>query len=325
MNWNQRQAVSGLARFTPLAFVAPNSPLFRFETRGLSYGRDADALMSRMFQRMRLIVSATMATTLAFIVLGLALSSGDGWYEFLWYGIGALFAAGFLDRFYLDFSAAAMSLDTVSRDIDAGRFDLIALTDVSARNVTRAKYAVAQIRAWRLLATAMGVRLAAVMSGAVALIVTPLIAPRRDDVVDIYAGFAELFDESADVALASLLVIGCLVILLGVYVIEPRWRLYPICAASVAVSTQRQAPAFALFSVILCVGWTWVAQIVALGATILILVLTLSLLITPICGGMYLVFVFSGAAFGLRQMYTGMSDFWLNRARKRIWQLGGAP
>jgi hypothetical protein len=325
INWNNRRIPRWLDRALPHAYVMPGSPLFAYEARGLRWGQDADDLVRRMALRIRLIVGIALGIWAVFMIGMAAFGSDSGWYDALWYAIGLNFILGFLDRFYLDFIAVTISLDDIGRDFDAKRWDLMCLTDISSRNIIRAKYAFAQIKAWRVMSISIGIRLAAVTTTFATLLFTPILFPNNDDIPNIYRGIVETLRGSAGDGFFVVAFITFMFAVFGLYIVEPRWRLKALSAASLAVSSQRRQSTFALLSGFAAVGSIWFCQILLVGVSGFIVFISGQFFLDPAAAGVYILFFIGVFSYALYGLYIGLANYWLEGAYQRIRRMGGAP
>lgn len=245
-----------------------------------------------------------------------------------------LLGASLLDKFILDFSAATASLDAIEDDVRHGHFDLICLTDVRMNAYLKAKHAVAQMRSWRLMCRDMGFRLGLALAIIGHLLFLPLLLSERIPDSSIFglpqpatpgmaasAGPSELEDV---LVLVSLL--PGMFALVAVYVLEPRWRLRSLAAASIAVSTQRKRAPFSLLYALGTLIGVWIMQILMAIAAMIALSQFMPI---AFISGMFAGFVLLVAAAVLLLIihigYRILTDTWLTRSWRRLVKWGGSP
>jgi hypothetical protein len=330
-----------LDRTLPHIFITPDNPVFAYELRRLPKDRTVAELKRFTRRRLGWMIGAGAALW-GILVLAMILSDdAASLYSALWQIVLFLLVISALDRFVLDFSAATGMLDNIRRDIDDQRWHLIQLTDISSKVVIRAKYAAAQIRAWRLLITVIGLRLLTGVMALLTILVIPLLSPLltfppyRMTYLDPYAATAAAFRASAAEAFTALTIWVALAIALAVYIYEPRWRLRALTAASLAISARLRDPALALFSAVGSVLGLWVLQGTLAFIALLVFNVMIALIITSferagsealafVLGGLFLVVYSLLSGVAIFTLYNGLASHWLDRAYRRLRQLGGA-
>lgn len=201
---------------------------YAFEARHLKRGRTPDDLYDITRRWMLRIAGVTIVLWL--VVAALA-SSPEGREALLWV-LGIVFVASLLDKFYFDFIALAAGLDSVSKDFTESRWDLICLSDASMVELIRAKHVVTQIRGWRAMLAALGLRVSVIIQVLLWLFVAPFFSSRQWHDSGIYT---ITFDSSSDLLAFFGVIISTFLICVA-YLLEPRWRLRALAAASVRSS-----------------------------------------------------------------------------------------
>jgi hypothetical protein len=330
-----------LDRTLPHIYITPDHPVFVYELRRLPRDGTSAELKRFTIRRLGWMIGGGAALWSVLVMAMILSGNAIGYYNALWQIVLFLLVISVLDRFVLDFSAATGMLNSIRQDIDDQRWQLVQLTDISSKEVIRAKYAVGQIKAWRLLTTVIGLRLSTVVIALLALLVIPLLSPllnfrpMRMDYFDPYAVTAAAFRASPGEAFTALMIWVALAIALAVYIYEPRWRLRALTAASLAISSRLRDPALGLLSAIGAVLGLWALQATLAFLALLVFNLMVALIIAsfghtgsePLAfflGGVFFVLysLLSGAA--ILTLYNGLASHWLDRAFHRLRQLGGA-
>jgi hypothetical protein len=259
-------------------------------------------------------------------VIGLIVSGGaESWYNAILTGLNLLFIASIFDRFVLDFAAVTSALNSINKDIADGRWDLICLTHASTREMIRAKYAVAQIRTWRVLTVVIGLRLIVVVFTLLTLFVAPLFVSLPSYYASPYYLVGSLWGAPLDEILLAIMIVPAAFATLGLYIYEPRWRLRALTAASVAVSSQMRQTTLGILAGLGAVFGVWMAQVIMVGAAFALTLFLGSLLWTPVGLGVYLIVQVALIAFMTYHVYDGLAGYWLDRAYERMVRMGSAP
>jgi hypothetical protein len=130
-----------------------------------------------------------------------------------------------------DLNYLAQTVTSIGHQIESGQWDMLRLTTLHRRDILMAKFAVAQIRAWRWMAADVALRLggAAFALGLILFWVFPPVKefylPRSVPVILVF--FA---------------------IFVAVYVLEPLWRMRAIVALGMAVSARIHHSNFAVLA-----------------------------------------------------------------------------
>lgn len=301
----------------PHALVDPKSPIFKYEARSLKRGQTPGDLLWITRQRIMWIVASV---GLLWLVCLLGMRSGgdpETVYVTVWQGWFFAVGLSLLDRFVLDFTAVLAGLDRINEDTTSGRWDLIMLSNISIKQLMYAKFAVAQIRVWRTAVLVVGARLGIVLFASLQLFVLPLFLPQETNILNLYRGL-EGSDYGPDLLILVFFMLAAMVLMSGVYIVEPLWRLRVLAAASLAVSSQRLSPTFALLGALGAVLGVWITQIMlALAASFITSFLWFSFfsgITAGFCVNLYVL----GVGSMIYNTYKSMTTRWLNRAYRRL-------
>lgn len=208
----------------------------------------------------------------------------------------------------LDFISVRAALDSISGEVSAGRWDLLRLTSLHGEGISRAKHAVAQLRAWRGVLVLGGARFAAAWIYCVSYGLLYLTNP-------------VWVSGTPSRPLESALFAVVIVFTLTIYVLEPLWRMKAMTALGMVISTYvLNTPAAMLVGVgmILVV---WLAQLVVL----VVLFIGLTIFATPIyfsasfiAAFLYLLLAGFITALTIHGFYAIMQSWCLRRVVRRI-------
>ena len=259
----------------------------------------------------------------------------DSWFNMM-ENIGWVFLAiTFGDRFIYDFICLVSGLNRISREIKGGSWEIISVTDVNVDHMVQAKHAFVQTRVWRAMSIIMGLRLGIVLVGMAHILLASVIT------VDEYNSLGSLLDEMFDaiiddpfVLLAFLILLLTYVFAVYFYVIEARWRLRVITAASLSVSSRIRSTTMGLLYGLGTIIAFWISQIFVAGVVIFTTSAMFSIMTgwaqvidysTTYTVGIFTFFLFVvlfTATIGYIN-YHDMADYWLSNASRRLIALKG--
>jgi len=204
----------------PHALITTANPVFDYELRRVRWPRSVEEL-----QRYTLNV----LIALHLIIGGLWLVSrlfynrpNAGTALLMTYALIALSSVVIMvaaDLYYI-----LTTVGAINHQIAAGQWDLLRITELRGENILLAKYAIAQIRAWRFLSVEVAIRVAGLVLGV-------------------------LFEPQIFVVLVLTLPVSwCLMILVAGYVAEPLWRMQAIIALGVAIAARVHNHTFAILT-----------------------------------------------------------------------------
>ena len=227
-------------RYSPIGYVSPDNPVFRFESRTIKRGTAAALWRSSVK-----VAALTLALMMGLWVWALLSSYGvvygftNSYYTYhdteLLQMVMLLGGIGFCDKLVLDFFGMWVGLHSFNADVTSRRWDVLRLTPIKAETLIDARIALAQIQAWRPFVFVVACRFGVLLFGAVSLFVPPLIFPE-------WRG--SLQDVRDQLLRDPVTVIGPLFIVFtffAFYLLEPYWRLQMVTASSVAVAAKMRS------------------------------------------------------------------------------------
>lgn len=312
-------------KFPPI-FKVPESrhPLFQLERRRIRWGRTPERAR-RHSQRLmlRLAIVLLVLWMVAVVLIG---SNSVGAYQ--WFlATGADFMIWFLIAtlglsFITDFIAIAYSMNSLSREHNLGRWDLLRLSSSEGR-VLEAKYTLARLRTWRVYAFMVGLRITLPLM----ILVQLTLFYWLDNGEIWFTG--ELLHSLQFYTLPTLLALGAVLLFLIGYLLEPYWRFRAVVAMGVGLSAfVRQVSTAATFGFFLIIGM-WITQVILLGLyaySYIVVMESLSTFIYSYNGyyddgavwlGMMMVY-FIGAIVLILLFYRLLGGFALGRALRRL-------
>lgn len=287
-----------LSNLTPHQQLRHN-PLFRLEARRTRWGENADLLVRRSLRNPLILCGG-----LLLIWLFVAAQDGSRHGEIV---VMIAFFVSLPALLWIDFNSLSAAVGSINGEIVAGRWDLLRLTPLTVRDIIAAKHGSAQVRAWQSMALVTGLRLGVFLI-AIATFFWEITS----------SGF---FDVPANI-LAELLVFSVASLLLGgLYLIEPWWRMRAFTALGVSISARARHQTTSLLAAAGAVIGLWIAE----GFILLALLLISSLFLAPlgamegsafhvaICSPLLFVVVVAAAAYGF---YSIIQRWSLRRAER---------
>jgi hypothetical protein len=208
----------------PYAAVSADNPLFLYEVRRIRWGQTAWQLMSYSLAAWW-FVPFFMASLWVLLLddhsSPVISDARDHYIVFLFvFGVGA--------NFILDMVSITASLRGVACERQAGRWESLRLTNLCPEQFISAKHAAAQVRAWRVMALVVSLRLSLVVFLMIRIELLPTL----------------------------FLLIGYCV----VYILEPLCRLRALTAVGLAVSARICNTAYALLASSAAILAAWAVQ-----------------------------------------------------------------
>jgi hypothetical protein len=278
---------------TPYSNNMLRHPLFRREVRHVRWGF-SEARIRGYSLRVFLIVYVVIFLT--WLLLSLAFSTPPPYSSYQqslssWFVYGSspqvfllLIVAAIGVNLILDFASMLSGLSSINGEILAGRWDLLRLTALREEGIVNAKYAAAQVRAWRMLAVTVSIRVATIILGLFIFLFLPLI------MLGDGSFFTGLSETLVLEPFAMLFAFVALVLTLAVYVVEPYWRMKALTALGLVISSYVLNTPLATLASVGAIFAVWLTQAVIAA----ILVFGLGFLLSPT------IFLFSSsAAFGI--------------------------
>ncbi len=210
-----------LSRLTPHSHLSHN-PLFALEARHTRWGESGVTLARR--SGIWIGVGA-LVVVMPFVIwmalelprtgtLSLIYQSGTDY-------VAWALAIGLLLGLLVDCGSIAVSIGSINGEMLTGRWDLLRLTLLRIERLIAAKHGTAQLRAWRLMALVVGVRV-----GAVALLIFLYSSP-------VFLA-APIFIDPLEVTFGYVLIIALSLI----FIAEPLWRMRALTAVGLVISSR---------------------------------------------------------------------------------------
>jgi hypothetical protein len=262
--------------------VDERNQLLRYETRNLPSKRQ---LWAVTLLWMLGVAATALAPWLIYAALVILFpNTFIGGHSFVWGLIVALAGMTAAGKFLLDFVGIQSALTTYMRDMNHGRWDLICVSNIDARDVVQAKHAVAQLRLWRLMSGISGLHLAVALLVVLHTVVLPQLAGSPEawsgaanPLSDFYTWLvSERASDTVDVLLLSVAT-GLLML---VYVVEPLWRLRVLTAVSLAAAAPRSDSSVSMTVGAVALFAFWGLQL-AIGAFAFATITSLAFIVFP--------------------------------------------
>jgi hypothetical protein len=265
-------------------------PLFQFDARRIRWAKRPRAAIIRviLFSMLRTSILWLIFTALHYASINYI---SDPVQRFVVTGVNMLYLFVFISipvSGLLDFAALLLSLNSVTGDMVAGRWDLLRLTTLSTEGMVAAKHAISQTRCWRPMLMLVGTRL-----GIIALVVLLLLLAAVA-----YGGTIQIR------RLEDIYYFFCIVVLCAVYVIEPYWRMKAMTAVGVAISALNRSTTSAMLGAFGSLIGMWILQVLVVGGAMYVTVVLLtngasgSSTIAAVCNVTLLIAVFVGTLYG---------------------------
>ncbi len=197
-----------LAQQSPYALVTAPNPVFDYELRRVGKPDHEIALKKHR----------------ASIVWGLILLCIAAWF-FDPRGsiLGLLFLpASLIIALVSDMYYMILTVEIISQQMASGEWEMLCLTPLLSRDILAAKYAIVQLRLWRVMSVEIVMRVGGTVLGMAALIVSLFSHGLLGDMLNS----------------ATLVLVLFFVIFATVYTLEPLWRMRAVVALGLAISVQ---------------------------------------------------------------------------------------
>jgi len=236
----------------PHALISTANPVFRYQVRRA--GRLAQLSRLKAFSRFMLVGAPVAMILIWGLLLYLTIKNtppASYYYSSITYGSGItiivtlLFVFGLGTTLIADIWYARTSATCINEQVRVGQWDLLRLTPLRDVRILIGVYAVAQVRAWRLVMVEIGIRIVPLVYFVLEFFLPArwLIPTLLGVKVD-YWQYTVLNSFGYDVW-GSLTIILLIVVAAGVYVLEPLWRMRAVVALGMAVSAHVQNESFA--------------------------------------------------------------------------------
>jgi hypothetical protein len=316
--------------WTPYANNAERHPVFVRETRRARWAWQREAFRRRSLRVVLRTFGVMIALWVGLSLLWYAESSRSYSYlgyvpDYVFYNAGSsamstLFVLVILINVVLDSHSIRISLDSISGEITAGRWDLLRLTSLSERGIVQAKYAVAQLRGWRFTTTIMSARAALVTISLFHAFVLPSF---------IYGyGYGNpsqgLFYSLVNDPITTVILIGVFVLVTVIFVIEPLWRMKAVTAVGMVISSYSMNTALAALAGLGVIFAVWISQIiifapVSTGMSFLFSTLLLaSYSVSNVVAALFTVLIVTVIALTIYGYYYLLRTWALRRVTQRI-------
>ncbi|MBC8171516.1 MAG: hypothetical protein H7X77_07575 [Anaerolineae bacterium] len=259
--WQRFFTWSGL-----IGLMHSDNPLFIMEARTLKHGGTTKGLQhwtQRILVRMvlvfgilgcclLLVVWNNYQQSLSYYPTGYNYHFVQGVvFNFLGISVLGLGGLSILANGLLDFSSIGAGLNSINRDMVAGRWDLMRLTLLPEKQILIAKHRITQLRAWRLLIWILGMRVLSVILTFIGILI-----------VDPYSSTSaveQMFREFSRRPISATVLALVLLIFVTAYLLEPFWRQQAMTAVGLAVSAGRNTINGLLTGLGAIVG-VWISQ-----------------------------------------------------------------
>lgn len=270
-----------------------------------------------------------------FIVL-MVLRAGDAEEIYKSFFVLWLYAllATFADKLVVDFTVISISLPAISDDIRNGRWELIALTPLSARHYVLGKLIARQWLGWRTVALSMTFRVTVLAIGGLHIFILPLFFTIRNfqNTALLEEFYRRMLDNPPESVFRYTIYFASAIGAAGVYCIEPRWRLRVLTASTLAVSARGQDMTVSLLTSLLVLARVWVSQILfaITGMMMLLMTVWITALVYTFSQSDFLftlvvpLYVFLLSAY-IRAVYNGLVERSITRAYREMQKRGGTP
>jgi hypothetical protein len=202
----------------------------------------------------------------------------------------------------LDLVCLVFTINTINGEIIAGRWDLLGLTSLTAEQIVYAKYAVGQLRAWRMMLIVTGVRFAVALLAVVSFVINILRWGWRENFVN------------------TIQFILIFALFFAIYLIEPLWRLRAMTALGMAISVHTRSVVSSVLAGLFGTLAVWLSQGVIFAGIIFVFSLfargtyqseSLACLLFLACGTV---------ALAVYNYYRLLGRYCLRRVVRRVYQ-----
>lgn len=251
---------------TPFTPDIDRHPIFVRDARRVHWGVSPDDLR-RYSWRIALITQVVMLLVWLLLIALLFFSTppymrGSETFLFVtsFNAAGLLMAVTVLAGLVLDFASMQAAVHSISGEVNARRWDLLRLTALHVQGIASAKYAVAQLRVWRMMVIMVSARVAAIWIMLLIYFVLPPLMLGSYAFDHLAAFFAAPLENTV------LLGIGVLTAI--IYVLEPYWRMKAMTAMGMMVSTYELNTALAMLAGVGIIFAVWLLQLIIAASLI---------------------------------------------------------
>lgn len=294
-----------------------DSPVFWLETRHRRFVRN----FSRQ-SRFLVLVAVGFIVILWAIPLLNATPAGSsaGYYYASSYAftssttMGWLMVASIGFNFLLDMVCLAMSLNSISGDINRGHWDLLRLTPLRETEIISAKHAFVQIRSWRMTMWVIGLRIGIVVLVLLHLSIIPYLDEYENN---FFEDLSRSFMEYPVEVSSSLFILSIFTI---IYLVEPLWRMRALTALGMAISARIHNLVFSTLAGLGSLIAVWISQAMIMGGIIWGLFAILPGVNEAITGLCCLLMACIFTGFVIHLYYSRLSDWALTQATQNAFR-----
>jgi hypothetical protein len=235
--------------------VSSQHPIFQFELRRLSWGRTAAQYWGFSVIAFGIILAVTTLLWLLFILTSPNPNSYNGSHGYRSDTfIAWLVLASFAANHVLEILSIIFTVLSVNSNYNSPHWDLIRITPITPVNVLLAKYAVAQVRMWRLMAAVVAFRLSVI----VIFLAHTFFMPNTYGAGTRFTSMLETL--SRNPFFESVFVLASLIAFAGIYLIDPLWHMRAFTVLGLLISTQTRSIITALGIAASRVIAMWIGQ-----------------------------------------------------------------
>lgn len=274
------------------SFPYSDHPLFRIENRSLSRKR-----LARASVLIAVLVSLVVGILWLTAVLTAPYVYGNRDYagrsqDFIVTAFFLSLAADLL----IDFGSLSLTATAFDMQQNPAWWDLIRVTILPPETVVAVKHAAAQLHVWRLMMAIVGARLSVIFIFFLHL--TLIAVPESTTFFN------------------PLMLVPAGIVLTGLYIIEPYWRMWAMTAFGLSLSARARNSGRALFRGIGSLLPIWITQVLLMVPLIAtLLVVTIVFVFLWFCG---LLLASVVVVYAVRLYYQTFSDQWLHTASRHL-------
>jgi hypothetical protein len=291
---------------------AVDSPVFRMETR------KRQTLTHVKRQHVLVLLTAVALMLILWALPLMAVDSSRTGGNFYYYDytdtsastIGWLLVASLGFNLLLDMVSLAMSINSISGDINQGHWDLLRLTPLRENEIIQAKYAAAQLRSWRMMLWVIGLRLGVLILCGFHLWIIPVLDGYRNDV------FGNLFGSIFEYPVEFFSFFISLLVFTAIYLIEPVWRMQALAALGLSISARIRQLIFSTLAALGALVAVWISQAMIMGGILWSLFSMLSSMVSSAVAFCCITTACITTAFVIRLYYQQLKNWALSSAVK---------
>jgi hypothetical protein len=299
---------------TPFDQIDPRNPLFRYGARRFRWANR----IHRVSLRWAALAGGAVLALWLLVVLGAAgnsvvyaTSTSQYSYPSAAYMVmaasnsfwGIAFVLSIAADVLLDMVCLAATVNAISGEVTAGRWDLLRLSSITPRQVNDAQHGLGQLRAWRFMAVVVGARMAVVLIAGLQAFVLPMLLYNDTSVSGLFSFFG----------LFGWMIILTFGVFFLVYIIEPFWRMRAMTALGLAISARVASLTGGLLAGFGAIVAVWVVQAIIMGVVLWVSFIAMASAFL-FCGP----FVCAGVGFIIYSFYRWLGNWSLEKAESRL-------